>query len=87
MRSPEMQSAIDAVNARPCECVTCHECNGSGNVWFSFGGESRRRYLGTSRWDDLDEMETCDSCGGSGIIESCSRCSELDELDAMEDEQ
>jgi hypothetical protein len=80
-RTPEMQSAIDAVEARPCQCVTCPECRGTGNVFFSFGG---RHYLGSSRWDDLDEMETCDNCRG-GIIQKCDRCGELDELYEQEE--
>lgn len=87
MRTPEMQKAIDAVNARPCDCVICHECRGSGDVWYSFGGPGRGKYLGSSRWDDLDEMESCDVCNGSGIVERCDRCDELDELYAIEEEE
>lgn len=83
MRSAEMQKAMDDVNARSCECVTCSECRGSGQVWFSF---RYKNYLGHSRCDDLDEMETCDTCGGRGIVETCQRCEELDELYAMEEE-
>lgn len=87
MRSPEMQKAMDAVEARPCQCVICYECGGSGNVWYSFGGIDRGKYLGSSRWDDLDEMETCDVCGGRGIVETCDRCLELEELDIAEQEE
>lgn len=86
-RTPETQKAMDALNARPCECVVCGECRGSGDVWYSFGGPGRGRYLGSSRWDDLDEMETCDACGGCGIVEQCDRCGELDELEEMEQEE
>jgi hypothetical protein len=75
---------IRDIEARPCECVSCSECDGSGNVWFAFGG---KKYLGRSRWDDLDEMETCDTCGGSGIMETCDRCSELDAAYADLEEQ
>lgn len=78
---------MDAVIARPCECVTCHECRGGGSVWYSFGGPGRGTYLGTHRWDDLDEIETCDVCGGYGITEKCDRCCELDEIYAIEEEE
>lgn len=87
MRNPEMQKAIDAVVARRCQCVTCSECRGTGSVWYSFGGPGRGTYLGSHRWDDLDEMETCDICGGHGITEKCDRCCELDELEDMEQEE
>lgn len=61
-----------------CECVRCAECNGTGNVWFSFGG---KHYLGRGRWDDLDEMETCESCGGRGVTETCFECAEQQDDD------
>ena len=83
MRSPEMQKAMDALNAKPCECVPCHECRGSGNIWIDWRG----RYLGNSRCDDMDELETCDTCGGHRIVEMCDRCGELYELDEMEQEE
>lgn len=66
------------VAAEPCCCVSCGDCGGSGNVWFSFGG---KEYLGSHRCDDLDEMETCDTCGGSGITETCDRCQLLTDMD------
>lgn len=83
MRSPQMQAAIDAVLARPCECVSCPECRGSGHVWVDWRG----RYLGNSRCDDLDELETCDTCGGSGVTECCGRCDELDQIEQEEEER
>lgn len=58
-----------------CSCVPCSECNGSGSVWFAFGG----RYLGRGRCDDMDELETCDECRGSGISEMCDYCREQEE--------
>lgn len=70
-------AARDKVAAEPCRCVTCGDCGGSGNVWFSFGGE----YLGNRRCDDLDSMEPCEDCGGSGIVETCDRCQLLMEMD------
>lgn len=54
-----------------CRCVSCPECRGSGHVWFAFGG---RKYLGSRRCDDLDEMETCEECSGSGVTEVCGKC-------------
>lgn len=66
------------VEAEPCRCVNCGECRGSGSVWFAFGG---KEYLGNSRCDDLDELETCEGCGGSGIVETCDRCQLLEEMD------
>jgi ssDNA-binding Zn-finger/Zn-ribbon topoisomerase 1 len=82
MMNAEMQAAIDALHAKPCECVVCSECGGTGDVWWSSDG---RHYLGRDRWDDLDEMETCETCGGSGIVETCERCAELNELEEDED--
>ena len=55
-----------------CKCISCADCNGSGCVWYSFGGE----YLGNSRCDDLDELESCEECGGTGVAEECDECSE-----------
>ena len=59
-----------------CTCVSCGECRGTGTVWFAFGG---KEYLGNSRCDDLDEMETCSECGGSGVTEVCEHCEDLAE--------
>lgn len=59
-----------------CTCVSCGECGGSGTVWFAFGG---KEYLGNSRCDDLDEMETCEECGGSGLSEKCEYCYDRDD--------
>lgn len=87
LMSEGMQKAIDDVQSRPCQCVRCSECRGTGNVWFSFPGPGRGRYLGSSRCDDLDEMETCDDCGGSGIVETCDRCQELDELYRQQEDE
>lgn len=69
------------VEARPCTCVRCPECRGTGDIYFSV---EDGRQVGASHWDDLDEIETCYTCGGSGIVETCDRCDELNELDAME---
>ena len=64
-----------------CKCVRCPECRGSGNVWISFSGE----YLGSSRCDDLDELEACPECEGSGIIEMCDECRETEEEAWLDD--
>ena len=53
-----------------CTCISCHECGGTGTVWYSFGG----KYLGNHRCDDLDNLETCETCGGQGIVERCWEC-------------
>ena len=61
----------DDVTEEPkCTCVSCAECNGTGDVWISFSGE----YMGRYRCDDLDELEMCADCGGSGITEMCDYC-------------
>lgn len=73
-----MTNSAQAVR-RQCECVSCGECRGSGRVWFFFGGD----YLGNSRCDDLDQMETCEECGGGGIIELCEYCQ--DDRDTQEE--
>ena len=64
----------DMSQQQRCTCTKCPECNGSGYVWFSFGG----KYLGSHRSDDLDEMEPCDMCR-NGIIEVCEFCAEEEE--------
>ena len=58
-----------------CMCVPCSECDGSGSVWFTFYG----KYLGRSRCDDMDELQTCDECGGSGLVDMCDECREREE--------
>jgi hypothetical protein len=58
-----------------CKCVKCPECRGAGSVWWSFAGE----YLGRSRCDNLDEIESCDECDGTGITELCDECREAEE--------
>jgi len=74
-------SGREAVEKEPCRCRACADCRGSGAVWFDWNG----KYLGNSRSDDLDDMETCDSCGGSGIVETCDRCQLLRDMDYDEE--
>ena len=81
-----MTEAMKAVAAKPCQCVSCPECHGSGHVWFAFPGPDRGgKYLGDHRCDDLDELELCFHCGGSGITETCDRCQEMEDLDQYDD--
>ncbi len=68
------------LEAEKCTCEYCPTCNGTGNVWYDFAG----RYLGNSRCDDLDSMESCDECRG-GITDVCERCQMLEDLDHDED--
>jgi len=63
-----------------CECITCHECDGSGSIWISYSG----KYMGKHRCDDLDEMDTCGECGGEGITSMCLKC-QLEYEDEQED--
>jgi hypothetical protein len=67
---------------KQCTCVSCGACDGSGSVWYSFSGE----YLGNSRCDDLDDLQTCDECNGSGLSEVCDLCQDWRE-EQMEEYQ
>lgn len=58
-----------------CSCIVCEECDGTGHVWISFGG----KYLGRSRCDDMDSLETCEECRGSGVSETCDYCYNLEQ--------
>jgi hypothetical protein len=70
-------SERDRIAARPCECVSCADCGGSGNVCVdAFSG----RYIGAHPVDDFYDLTPCDNCHG-GIVEQCDRCSELRELE------
>jgi hypothetical protein len=71
------------IGVKGCTCVRCDACRGSGTIWFDFRG----RYLGNSRCDDLDEMESCEECRGSGITETCDHCSDMADLEADRNEQ
>jgi RecJ-like exonuclease len=71
-----LQQAIAEESTKPCSCVRCAACDGSGTIWLDMNG----RYLGNRRCDDLDEMERCDECDGSGIVEECDRCQTLGQM-------
>ena len=68
--------------ATKCSCVTCDECNGTGNVWFSFDG----RYLGKHHMDNLDHLEMCPECDGAGIVTICEAC-EMAMMREQEDDE
>lgn len=66
-----------AVADKPCTCVTCSLCRGTGNI----------RVDDRSQPEGFD-LESCDQCNG-GIVEVCDRCILLDEMyqDAQEHEE
>lgn len=49
-----------------CECLTCHVCNGTGQIKVPNHGYRQ------------DELERCDHCRGSGIEALCAFCAEQD---------
>lgn len=57
------------LEAEPCECVRCPDCNGNGHVM--------------SDWDDFIDIEPCGMCRG-GIVEECDRCMDLCDYDEEE---
>jgi DnaJ-class molecular chaperone len=65
--------STEQLKALPCECVSCDDCRGSGNVrvddWSLPDG-----------WD----LEPCFTCHGAGIVEVCDRCRLLEETEADE---
>jgi RecJ-like exonuclease len=73
----------DALQSKPCTCVSCGDCNGTGNVWRNY--DALGRYV-EGGIDDSSDLETCDTCRGSGIVETCDRCQLLQEMDEQEQE-
>lgn len=64
----ELRECITEAKKRPCECVTCGDCQGSGMIPYRTG------------FSHEDDYESCDCYGGvSGI---CSRCSDLEDFEA-----
>ena len=57
---------------QPCTCVSCADCNGSGQIT-----------VDTHGYPDWD-FEPCYTCSG-GIVEVCDRCVELEELEREDD--
>lgn len=68
--SQTYDEARAAIQARPCRCVSCGTCRGSGRMWRNVAGA----------WPDEESM-TCIDCDGDGLTEVCDRCAELSELD------
>jgi hypothetical protein len=79
-----IRDAIEELNKRPCMCVSCAECRGTGNVAVNYDGLGRFESYGA--FDDSYDLETCDSCSG-GIVEMCERCMEMEELEQALEEQ
>lgn len=50
-----------------CTCVSCGDCNGSGQVEVFEPGYPE--------WD----LESCSNCRGTGIVELCDECQEREE--------
>lgn len=63
-----IRTEIARLNALPCECVTCGECGGTGEI----------AYSPSDQFDD--DFEPCDGCSG-GIVQVCERCLEIQELE------
>lgn len=55
--------------ARPCGCVRCGGCGGSGRMTVPALGYPE------------DDLESCDECRGIGLSEVCDRCNDLEELE------
>jgi hypothetical protein len=63
-----LREQIAAINAKPCRCIHCEFCRGTGNI----------------RVDDLSQpegwdLEPCDQCSG-GIVDVCDRCALLEDM-------
>ena len=71
---------VDQLEKQPCTCEMCSFCHGTGGYYV----DSRGRFLGVYRSDDLSDLETCEFCGGCGVTDQCSRCGELESYE-MED--
>ena len=53
-----------------CECISCSECGGTGNVWFSFPGPDGGKYLGNHRSDDPMKWKRARNAEGEGYPSS-----------------
>ncbi len=71
------KSDYESLEKQPCACVSCGECNGTGNVWRNY--DHLGRYIIDGGVDDLSELEPCESCR-NGITEVCDRCRLLEEM-------
>ena len=78
-----IREAIKRLNERPCLCVSCAECRGTGNMAVNYDALGRFESYGA--FDDSFDLESCDWCSG-GITEMCERCMEMEELEQMLEE-
>jgi hypothetical protein len=76
-RKPEW---VEQLEKQPCTCERCCMCEGTGGYYV----DSRGRFQGVHRSDDMEDLETCEFCGGSGVTDECSRCMDLETWE-MED--
>ena len=82
--SKELRRALDELQKKPCQCVYCQHCAGTGNIRVSYDALGRMR---EAYGDDMDDLEQCDQCHG-GITEECQRCTEMQELyELLEEEE
>ena len=78
-----VRSAIAELLKKPCLCVYCAECRGTGNIAVNYDGLGRIESIGA--FDDSFDLEPCDSCHG-GISDVCDRCLEVEELEQQLEE-
>lgn len=64
---------------KPCTCISCADCRGTGNIWVDRKG----RYLPGGRTsDDPDiDLESCSLCRGSGYSEQCEVCFATEDME------
>lgn len=71
----QLKEALSFIAQRPCRCVPCDLCGGTGNV----------RVHDRSQPEEFD-LELCPQCR-DGTIETCERCAELEQLDEQLQEE
>jgi hypothetical protein len=70
-----LRAEIKRLSEKPCMCVMCNDCHGSGHVWVDSNSYPE------------DDLVPCDACNG-GVIETCERCREIEELyEQIEEEE
>lgn len=63
-----MDSYLRELYDKPCECITCTDCRGFGQI------DDPMDYSGRY-------PETCWGCDGHGVVEVCDRCHEIAEVE------